>query len=297
MKKNAIIDLIKSDLDEIKQLVETFREPDRIANDFIDLLRQKHESIGKEIMLLRYWATEGLPSSKDSELVASVAARKTESAPLPTQEKAKEETAKEVRTEAKPERELVPDYFSDELDEMPDPFAGIAIAPANEPLPHPTSELPKEENTETIKIELSQPPKSKEVKIEGIGEREETKSQEPNPQKEEPKEQPKVQIEQQQKKEQPKEQPKESPKASAADIATYGTPVNDVTRAIGINDRFLYQRELFKGNKMAYDAAIETINAAASYQMAYQYLKQTFNWDETDPTVEAFYKAVHRRFL
>ncbi|MEE1347390.1 MAG: hypothetical protein U0K36_05860, partial [Bacteroidales bacterium] len=87
------------------------------------------------------------------------------------------------------------------------------------------------------------------------------------------------------------------PDVSAADIANYGTPVKDVTKAIGINDKFLYIRELFGGNKLTFDSAVATINAASSYQQAYQYLKQTYGWDETDPTVEAFLKAVHRRFL
>ena len=38
MKKDAIIDLIENDLNEMRRLVETFRDPEKIANAFIELL-------------------------------------------------------------------------------------------------------------------------------------------------------------------------------------------------------------------------------------------------------------------
>ena len=85
--------------------------------------------------------------------------------------------------------------------------------------------------------------------------------------------------------------------ASALDITTYGKPVDDFNKAIGINDSYLFLRELFGGNKMAFQAAIETDNAAGSFDKAQQYFRSTYHWDETSPIVEAFYKAVHRRFL
>ena len=84
---------------------------------------------------------------------------------------------------------------------------------------------------------------------------------------------------------------------SAAEITTYGTPVDDIKKAIGFNDRFLYQREIFGGNSMKYDAAIEAINASADYAAAHDYLVREFHLDESQQVVDSFLKAVHRRFL
>ncbi len=70
-----------------------------------------------------------------------------------------------------------------------------------------------------------------------------------------------------------------------------------MNKAIRISDRFLFMRELFGGNKMAFDAAIETVNMANTFEQAHEYFRQTYGWNETDATVELFMKAVHRRFL
>ncbi len=288
MKKEAIIDLIKNDLDEMKALVETFREPDRIATDFLDLLKQKHESTGKEILLLKYWSTENLISETTPSLEVSVASERKEEKPV---RRAVKEPQKEI-TKITPTRPEIEDYFSAELEEMGDPFEGLTIG-------KPAGDAQNDYQTNNKEEEI-RPEHNVEVATEEPAETLDSKStaqpvQTPEPVAYtiEPEKEPEPVAS-------PQTQSPAAPqkaKASAADIANYGTPVSDVARAIGINDRFLYQRELFKGNKMAFDAAIETINAASSYEQAYQYLKQSFNWDETDPTVEAFLKAVHRRFL
>ncbi len=300
MKKEAIIDLIKNDLDEMKALVETFREPDRIATDFLDLLKQKHESTGKEILLLKYWSTENLISETPPSLEASVS---PVSQPKPISrahtepedcEDVKPQANAKVRitndTKIEPSRPKIEDYFSAELEGMNDPFEGLTIgSPANG-----EGDKAEPEMAEDITDEVKQTKSESEIPAKGTetaSAKEEVAHRAQDAEVEvlhkEPINEPEVKTQ---------THPQKA-KASAVDIANYGTPVSDVSRAIGINDRFLYQRELFKGNKMAFDAAIETINAASSYEQAYQYLRQSFNWDETDPTVEAFLKAVHRKFL
>lgn len=298
MKKDAIIDLIENDLNEMRRLVETFRDPEKIANAFIELLSQKHESLGKEISLLNYWASDNIGNLGKSELVAEVKARQqspVEETQKPTSHKAQEEESRkreERRGEAvdsinhsvedvspqepKPapspkHRDEVPDYFSDELESMPDPLEGLAS--------HCEKEDAKASETQFTPAEQYDAPKNG-VQDFDIQANEFESHVAPTTATS-----------------MAEEEVRPLAKASAMDIANYGTPVDDLIKAIGINNRFLYQRELFKGNKLAFDAAVETVNAATSYNQAYQYLRQTFGWDETDPTVEAFLKAVHRRFL
>lgn len=296
MKKDAIIDLIENDLNEMRRLVETFRDPEKIANAFIELLSQKHESLGKEISLLNYWASDNIGNLGKSELVAEVKKRQpspVEDTPKPACQKVQkgesikpeergeevvapindiEEFPHEQKMAPSPKRrDNVPDYFGDELEGMPDPLEGLSsLCEKNEAEAFDTQITSAEpydafqEDTQDFDIQ----PKENEFRaaLETAASNE-------------------------------KEEVRHHPKACAMDIANYGTPVDDLIKAIGINDRFLYQRELFKGNKLAFDAAVETVNAATSYNQAYQYLRQSFGWDETDPTVEAFLKAVHRRFL
>ena len=98
----------------------------------------------------------------------------------------------------------------------------------------------------------------------------------------------------------PEETQQPKPRAgqrNAADIAKYGNPVTDLNKALTLNDRFLFLRELFGGMKPAMDAAIESINHCQDYASAHKYLTENFDWDETDPNVELFLNAVHRRFI
>ncbi len=280
MKKNAIIDLIENDLKEVQTLVETFREPERIAKAFIELLEQKHDSIGREIKLLNFWATENMEAkgAESVELAAdikvapakNISAPKAETKPAQQQEPKKSPSAEQSKTfipqqPAKPAaRKEENDYFADELANMPDPFADS-----------------------TIKYEAPQPAVAKEEPQKEEPIPEPTKKQEPAKPADSPK--PKVPV---------KPQPATKPRArNAAEIATYGTPVDDINKALGINDRFLFLRELFAGNKAAMDATLETINHSSSFEQAHIYLKQSFAWDETQSVVEAFMSAVHRRFL
>lgn len=293
MKKEAIIDLIKGDLNEIGTLVETFREPDRIAKEFLDLLRQKCDGVEKEIALLNYWSAENIPGVPTSDLVARVTG--TESAEIGRNHATATPAASKPDISAPARRQEVPDYFSAELEQMPDPLSdksddGLASEEASEAEPATPQEAaptaiaktePKVVQKAETKVEPAAPAKAEPVKVESA---KPVAAKAPV----------KVASAQDVK---PAPQPQSHSQASAADIATYGTPVNDVTKAIGINDRFLYQRELFNGNKAAFDSAIETINSAANFNQAHVYLQQAFGWDESEPTVEAFLKAVHRRFL
>lgn len=81
------------------------------------------------------------------------------------------------------------------------------------------------------------------------------------------------------------------------DLTKTGTPVNDIRKAMGINDRFYFQRELFDNNNTLFNNTLDQINAMSSYNQAYIFLKGNFNWDESLKETEEFLRAVRRRFL
>ncbi len=78
------------------------------------------------------------------------------------------------------------------------------------------------------------------------------------------------------------------------------TPVKDLKKAIGVNDRFLYLNELFRGDEAMYERSIKTINAFDIYPEAEFWirreLKLKLGWDEKYETVKKFDQLIRRRF-
>ena len=78
------------------------------------------------------------------------------------------------------------------------------------------------------------------------------------------------------------------------------TPIKDLRKGIGINDRFTFVNELFRGDVAMYERSIKTINnfhifSEAEYWISRE-LKYKLGWDETKESVQHFYYLVRRRF-
>lgn len=78
------------------------------------------------------------------------------------------------------------------------------------------------------------------------------------------------------------------------------TPVKDLRKAIGINDRFLFINELFRGDENMYERCIKTINSFNIYAEAEYWitreLKVKLGWKTDSETVLHFDQLVKRRF-
>lgn len=79
------------------------------------------------------------------------------------------------------------------------------------------------------------------------------------------------------------------------------SPIRDLKKAIGINDRFVFISELFRGDEVMYERSLKTINnfrifAEAEYWIERE-LKVKLGWDDTRPAVKHFYQLVKRRFI
>lgn len=77
-------------------------------------------------------------------------------------------------------------------------------------------------------------------------------------------------------------------------------PIRDLKKAIGINDRFVFISELFRGDENMYERSIKTINgfrifAEAEYWIERE-LKVKLGWDTEKPSARHFYQLVKRRF-
>ncbi|HEY1113877.1 MAG TPA: hypothetical protein VGE66_09955 [Chitinophagaceae bacterium] len=78
------------------------------------------------------------------------------------------------------------------------------------------------------------------------------------------------------------------------------TPIKDLRKGIGINDKFLFVNELFRGDEAMYERSIKTINGfhilpEAEYWINRE-LKFKLGWNDNKDTVQHFYHLVRRRF-
>ena len=78
------------------------------------------------------------------------------------------------------------------------------------------------------------------------------------------------------------------------------TPVRDLRKAIGVNDRYLFINELFRGDEVAYERSIKTINSFSIFAEAEYWIQRELKvkngWDAGNEMVAQFYQLVKRRF-
>jgi hypothetical protein len=78
------------------------------------------------------------------------------------------------------------------------------------------------------------------------------------------------------------------------------TPLRDLKKGIGVNERYLFLSELFRGDESMYERSLKTINGfnilpEAQYWIERE-LKIKLGWNDSHPTVQQFYTLVKRRF-
>ena len=77
-------------------------------------------------------------------------------------------------------------------------------------------------------------------------------------------------------------------------------PIRDLRKAIGVNDRFLFINELFRGDEAAYERSIKTINGFSIFAEAEYWIQRELKvkngWDAGNGMVAQFYQLVKRRF-
>ncbi|MCQ2369887.1 MAG: hypothetical protein MJ007_05360 [Paludibacteraceae bacterium] len=74
-----------------------------------------------------------------------------------------------------------------------------------------------------------------------------------------------------------------------------GRLIADLHKAIGLNDRIRFQRELFNGDAGLMNATVDFLNAVSSYSEALKYLNENFSWKDDDETVVYFKEILKRK--
>ncbi|WP_088653217.1 hypothetical protein [Geofilum rhodophaeum] len=177
--------------------------------------------------------------------------------------------------------------------------------PITAPAPEPQEE-PKMEQKEELKEEAQ----------------EQSKVEPKEQSKVESKEQPKVQTKEQSTLQRPAVAPPSSPETPGAEKKVLGellgkdrtsfneklgngqskagkkvlSPVRDLRKALGINDRFFYQRELFNGSADLMYQTLDQLNQMDNLSSAKSFISANFSWQSDQEAVHAFMDLLERRF-
>lgn len=73
--------------------------------------------------------------------------------------------------------------------------------------------------------------------------------------------------------------------------------INDINKAINLNDKIWFTKALFNGNSDSYKETISKLNSTSDFNAALNYIKSNFDWDTDEKAVEKFIRIVSRRFV
>jgi hypothetical protein len=74
-------------------------------------------------------------------------------------------------------------------------------------------------------------------------------------------------------------------------------PIQSIESAIGINDKFIFIKELFNGNAQQYKETLDLLNNTSDFNTAVQYIEQHFSWDMESEAVMKLLDLLRRRYI
>lgn len=91
-----------------------------------------------------------------------------------------------------------------------------------------------------------------------------------------------------------------APKATLADIHSKNKAALSITKILTLNHRYMFTRELFKGDVEAFTQALDAIDRCANYDEAEEMISKKwiprYHWDLDSEEVGEFLELVHKRF-
>jgi hypothetical protein len=72
--------------------------------------------------------------------------------------------------------------------------------------------------------------------------------------------------------------------------------LSDIRKALSLNDRFYFRKELFAGDEAKMNKVLTDLNDIHSYEESIAYLNEKLNWDAENTTVAEFIKLIEKRF-
>lgn len=288
MEKEALLNIISNDLKEVELLVSTFKQMGSIDTEFLQLTLNKLSNLTIEVkMLEKFSAQVEAPKVIKTDVIEDVK-------PIVVEEHLPTEVIKEIKEEAVvaqkesitteiPEQKTSTTTKKEEL---------LDLAPEEIVAPIVVTEVAPIEVVKPQKVEI-EITEEKLVAIEAAVE--ETKSVEKNiPIKDEKAILKDVLATN-------KKSVNETISTSKVTSPALGqnivVPIANIYKAIGINDKMLFQRELFENNGAKMNSTIDQLNELSKIDDALGFLRSNYNWDFESETVKSFINIIKRRYL
>lgn len=282
MDNKQILELIKKDIDELKQLVESLQNKEHPEQLLIEIATSKAKTLLQEFELLGGTENKQIKSpitesDNDNELIEEELDKISDPKPVESleQEQKNEEMIKiEAEIEAKVEVDI----------EKEEELEQVLVEEKEEEEIETTSD-------NTLQIEPQ-------IEFETVEVIEEDKKLPPGePMKEEQTIEPDIQstkiLGEQFKKEPSLNDRLALGKQQESKIK--GKPITSLKSAIGLNDKFLYIRELFNNNSEQFNESINALDQSENILQAIEYLEQNFEWHKNETSLK-FMELVKKRF-
>ena len=85
------------------------------------------------------------------------------------------------------------------------------------------------------------------------------------------------------------------PKDTAAEKIAKGS-VNDITKAVGINDRFLLIRDLFGGSSEEYDRVMAQLNSFDNLEDCMIHIVENYDWNPNSDGAKLIMELIERKY-
>ena len=262
MDKEALVNIILSDLSEIETMVKSFRGQGEIPKAFIELTEKKTANLLDEFVLLKSLNNNNSLQSKVYEPIFKTPDSSTQPTPQVTPF---------IKADVPIPPPVPPTQSPIEYQKLPVEKHEVENSSAKEVTPVVAIETPITENVKSKNnVSVIVEPKT-EASIKTIGESYGgdknsvndliAKTHQPNDKK-----------------------------------SLKGKPIDDLTKSLGINDRFMFQRELFAGKAEVMNQTLQQINQMPDLNSTLSFLQSNFDWDKEQEAVKAFLSYIERKF-
>ena len=303
MDNKIIFELIKKDIEELKLIVEALENSREPQSFLIDIAMSKTQNLSQEISLLRrnektvqpaipVSQSTQIPVETEHEVVVEGTLKesilKEDYSTTNIDESPKQAIQSEIDIEpeiVQPISKIEPEQTEPKVEEITSPDDQTLEQVEVEKIVEPEPATPKEDRVEE-QINREAIPVEKKVAIE-----EETEPITIGPENQTEKSHMVLG-------EKFTKEPSLNERFTSTSDNQYkikGKPVTSIKGAIGLNDRFMYTRELFGNDKNKFEITVETLDKAAGLVEAIEYLEQNFQWQKNDTSLK-FMELVKRRF-
>lgn len=280
MEKDALLEIIIHDLKEVEVMAENAKGDTQLSKAYFKLTRNRIKSILEEIEMLEELSLPENYSSQSRDARAEIKnispqeinEKKEEienqTTPPPSSTTEDSDQKQSPVKEAMAEKEDVPDTDQSRNSQTTQETPIIEGQAKKSPAEEKSTSEPKE-TTQASNAEY-QEDKKKENKV--LGEKLKKEKASFN------------------------EQLGKNQKNTTQKHSFSTPPIADLKKAMGINDRFFFQRELFNGSAEVMNQTLEQLNQMGGINEAHNFLLANFNWDPENEAVLSFMELVERRY-